>query len=885
MIADSFWRLGALVGSLVPGVVIAVMLFRIGERRLSPRLLLVAIASGAMIAILPLTVNAFEAVARTQVDATLGLLIKAFAFAGLSEEGAKLLACLFIVATYYQRRSRTDLILACAGVGLGFALIENISYVLHASDEWKGIAIARAVSAVPMHAFLGMGMGFGLAWAELEARTSLRILKVLFTWLVCATLHGLYDFPLFLGELLPLSLPFVIEIGDYLSATTPTLLSGAFLFAVAMYAVLALRAIAVCREDLAAQETHRVYRLSPMLVDRIVFAKATGLLLGGLLALLAIVPELVGAFATALGAAPFGALNAASIGVALGTLSWGVAGQEFLALPRDVDRWTRAFLNFSRRNGIAAAALVTVSVSAIFGFLYWSYVGVRYSIAYSLVKSGASFANVGAIDRAISNFNTALKLESDLLVAYQARAEAYSIMQDYDRAITELERAVQLHPNNAVAYASLAQLYGTKHDYARALQAFDRAVELDAQNPEIYIARGLALNATGDANGAWRDADRALELKPKLAAAHALRAQIHTSRDEASQAISEYGEAIGIDSKNAGAYFARGRLYFEDRNFSAAAKDFARAAATGDRRYVILWLFLARAYLGEDGKRELAVWSETTPKNAWPFPLTELYLGVKPLAKVAEAAATNDQKCELMFYAGELQILVKLEKDAAESLARAKQLCPDDFVETRLARKDSQRLQDALDSARSPETAAQNATSGAAAHRDAIGAYERAIGTQPLDSATRDDNVRKYLSSIEAEAAQSKISVALLATKLSPNRNDLIVTARVKNNWNQPVILGELSVDAFRFLNPDLFKVIPAYPESLMSAKALKVAIEPIAAGETKTLTIRIESFRRLGSRLRSKAPSRPQKTALTFYGPSGQRNVVRIAAIAQFVQ
>jgi tetratricopeptide (TPR) repeat protein/RsiW-degrading membrane proteinase PrsW (M82 family) len=884
MIADSFWRLGALVGSLVPGVVIAVMLFRIGERRLSPRLLRVAIASGAMIAILPLTVSAFEIVVQTRVDATLGLLIKAFGFAGLSEEGAKLLACLFIVATYYQRRSRTDLILACAGVGLGFALIENVSYVLHASDEWKDIAITRAISAVPMHAFLGMGMGLGLAWAELEARAAFRILKVLFTWFVCATLHGLYDFPLFLGELLPLSLPFVIRIGDNLSVTTPTLLSGAFFVAVAMYAVLALRAIALCREDLATQETHRVYRLSPTLVDRIVFAKATGLLLGGLLALLAIVPELVGAFATVLGAAPFGALNTASIGIALGTLSWGVGNQEFRALPRDMERWKRAFLNFSRRNGIAAAALAAVSVSAVFGFIYWSYVGVRYSIAYSLVKSGASFANVGSIDRAISNYDTALRLDSDLLIAYQARADAYRIMQDYDRALTELEHAVQLHPNNAVANASLAQLYATRHDYARALPAFDRAVELDAQNPAIYIARGLTLNSTGDTNGAWRDADRALELKPKFAAAHALRGQIYTSRDEVSQAIGEYGEAIGIDSKNAGAYFSRGRLYFEDRNFSAAAEDFARAAATGDRSYVILWLFLARAYLGEDGKRELAVWSETTPKNAWPFPLTELYLGVRPLAKVAEAATTNDQKCELMFYAGELQILVKLEKDAAESLARAKQLCPDDFVETRLARKDSRRLQDALDSARSPETASQIATSGAATHRDALGAYERAIGTQPVDSVTRNNNVRKYLSLIEAEAAQSQISVALLAMKLSPNRNDLIVTARVKNKWNQPAMLGELSIDAFRFLNPDLFKVIPTYPESLMSAKALKVAFEPIAAGETKTLTITIEGFRRLSSLLRSQARSRQQKAALTFYGPSGQRNVVRIAAIAKFV-
>lgn len=1062
MIADSFWRLEALFGSLVPGVVIAAMLLRIGERRLSPLLLVVAIASGAMIAILPLTLTIFEPVLMTKADATLGLFIKAFGFAGLSEEGAKLLACLFIVAPYYQRRGRMNLILACAGVGLGFALIENVSYVLRASDEWKGIAIARAISAVPGHAILGLVMGHGLASAERAARTTLRVFKVALTWLLCATLHGLYDLPLFIGELLPLSLPFVLAIGDYLSAATPTLLSAAVLFATALNAVLALRAIAACRRDLAAHANRRVYRLSPTMIDRIVFAKATGLLLGGLLALLAIVPVVIGAFATVYGAAPTIALSAGSICVILGTLSWGVGGQEFLALPTDIERWKRAFLNFYHRRIIAAATLATIGVSAVFGLLYWSYVGVRHSIALALVESGVSHANVGAIDQAISNFETALVVQSDLLVAYIARADAYRVLQNYDRALADLDHAASIHPNDAAAHAALAQIYSAKHDYVRALPEFDRAVELDSENPAVYISRGLALDATGDTNGAWRDADRALELKPKLAAAHALRGQIYTSRDEVSQAIKEYGEAIDVDAKNAGAYFSRGRLYFETGDFSAAAKDFARAtAATGDRSYVILWLFLARTQLGEDGKRELAVWSETTPKNAWPFPLAELYLGARPLAQVEEAATTNDQKCELAFYLGELRIVAKNEKEALQLLTRAKNLCPDDYVETRLARKDSQRLQAALDGATAGEASLQRSKSKLASGRAPAGvspaanvprnptpsppttkavwrtmlthgprgidralrvegisiddgsvaivslarprnrslqtdyvmtlairnsskrtgsndlsarvavvgdhasetvaislplgtagyfrgglsraAVEQFIGAayhgrvlkltflgadatsarlplgkaaveidddaraalelgahgltdaaipapekklsdpaekspQLSKSVTRDDNVRRYLSMIEAEAAQSQISVALLSAKRSPDGADLIVTARVKNRWSQAVTLGELSVEAFRLLNPNLSKVIPTYPESLISPRALNVAAEPIAAGETKTLTIRIGDLKSLRSFLESQGPRRQRHATLTFYGPSGQRNVARIA-------
>jgi len=1068
MTADSFWRLGALFGSLVPGVVIAAMLFRLGERRLSPRLLVVAIASGAMIAILPLTLSVFDSILSTKADTTLWLFVRAFGFAGLSEEGAKLLACLIIVAPFYQRRGGADLILACACVGLGFALIENVSYVLRAPDEWKSVAIGRALSAVPGHALLGLVMGHGLASAELAAQTTLRVFKVALTWLVCATLHGLYDLPLFIGELLPLSLPFVLKIGGYLSATTPTLLSAAFLFAAALNAAFALRAISACRRDLAAHVNRRVYRLSPTMIDRIVFAKATGLLLGGLLALSAVVPVVIGVFAAAFGAAPTIALSAGSVCIILGTLSWGVGGQEFLALPADIDRWKRAFLNFSHRRTIAATALAAVSVSAVFGLLYWSYVGLRHSIAIALVASGASLADGGSIDRAISNFNAALTVQSDLLVAYIARADAYRTLQNYDRALTDLDHAASIHPNDGTAHAALAQIYSAKHDYVRALPEFDRAVELDSENPAIYIARGSALNSTGDTSGASRDADRALELKPNMAEAHALRGQIYTSRDEVSQAISEYGEAIGIDPKNSGAYFARGRLYFETQNFGAAAEDFVKAAAKGDRSFVILWLFLARGHLGQDGNRELAIWSETTPKNAWPFPLAEFYLGSRPLAQVEEAATTNDQKCELAFYLGELHIVAKNEKEALQPLTRAKNLCPDDYVETRLARKDSQRLQAALDGATAGDASLQRSKSNAAGGRAPAGvspsanvppgstpsppttkavwrtmltnssrgidralridgisiddgsvaivslarprnrslqteyvmtlatrnlskktasnylsariavvgdlssetvaislplgaagvfqgglsraAIEQFIGAayhgrvlkltffgvdamnariplgktaveiddaaraalelgahgltdtaitpsekkssdlaakepQLSKSVTRDDNVRRYLSMIEAEAAQSHISVALLSAKRSPDGADLIVTAQVKNRWNQAVMLGELSVEAFRLLNPNLSKVVPTYPESLISARALNVAAEPIAAGETKTLTIRIGDLKSLRSFLESQGPSRQRHAALTFYGPSGQRNVAKIAGITKLFE
>ena len=117
-----------------------------------------------------------------------------FGVVALSEEGFK----------YLMLRRRTwrspafnyqfDGIVYSAFVSLGFALWENISYVLHYG---LGTALLRAVTAVPGHACFGVFMG---AWYGLAKRydsrrqpgksRACRILALL----SAALLHGCYDF-------------------------------------------------------------------------------------------------------------------------------------------------------------------------------------------------------------------------------------------------------------------------------------------------------------------------------------------------------------------------------------------------------------------------------------------------------------------------------------------------------------------------------------------------------------------------------------------------------------------------------------------------------------------------------------------------------------------
>jgi hypothetical protein len=118
--------------------------------------------------------------------------IHAFLLAALPEELCKLGV---LLGFSFRRRAfdePMDGIVYGVVASLGFATLENIMYV------WSGgmwMALGRAMTAVPMHAFLGAILGFYVGQARFEHGRRRRglILKGL---AIAILLHGAYDFPL-----------------------------------------------------------------------------------------------------------------------------------------------------------------------------------------------------------------------------------------------------------------------------------------------------------------------------------------------------------------------------------------------------------------------------------------------------------------------------------------------------------------------------------------------------------------------------------------------------------------------------------------------------------------------------------------------------------------
>jgi tetratricopeptide (TPR) repeat protein len=130
---------------------------------------------------------------------------------------------------------------------------------------------------------------------------------------------------------------------------------------------------------------------------------------------------------------------------------------------------------------------------------------------------GNAYKSKGEYDRAISDYDQAIRLNPKLAIAYHGRGNAYNSKGDYDRAIADYNRTIRLDPKFANAYVGRSDVYNHKGDHDRAIADANEAIRLDPKNAEAYNNRGEAYESRNDPDRALPDFEQALKLNPSFA--------------------------------------------------------------------------------------------------------------------------------------------------------------------------------------------------------------------------------------------------------------------------------------------------------------------------------------------------------------------------------
>ncbi len=129
------------------------------------------------------------------------------------------------------------------------------------------------------------------------------------------------------------------------------------------------------------------------------------------------------------------------------------------------------------------------------------------SIAFN--NRGLAFGLRGSFDRAIQDFDQALKLTPNYAEAFRNRGEAYRRMGQYDLAIQDFDKALQLDPNHAQAFNGRGNAYESKGDLRRAIRDYAQAIRLNPDNDDAL--NNLAWLYATAADRTLRDPAKALQ--------------------------------------------------------------------------------------------------------------------------------------------------------------------------------------------------------------------------------------------------------------------------------------------------------------------------------------------------------------------------------------
>jgi len=130
----------------------------------------------------------------------------------------------------------------------------------------------------------------------------------------------------------------------------------------------------------------------------------------------------------------------------------------------------------------------------------------------AFVNRGIAYRRIGDYERALSDYDQAIRLNPAAADAFNNRGNAYRELHEFDKAIGDYDEAIRLNPKYAHAYNNRGVIYLEMGDPVRAAADFDEAIARDPEYANAYRNRGLARTDQGLFDSAIGDFDEASRL-------------------------------------------------------------------------------------------------------------------------------------------------------------------------------------------------------------------------------------------------------------------------------------------------------------------------------------------------------------------------------------
>src|SRR5882724_5676752 len=166
---------------------------------------------------------------------------------------------------------------------------------------------------------------------------------------------------------------------------------------------------------------------------------------------------------------------------------------------------------------------------------------------YPLLNRAKAYFVQGDKQRALDDFNTAVKIAPKYAKPYYYRGVFYAAQTDLDAALRDFDTALSIDPKLVSALRQRAIIYLSQSNLDGALADFSEAVRLQPKSAALWSDRGHLRILIRDYDGALKDEAEAIRLDPKLARAYFLRGAAFGDMGDSANAVSDIRTAVDLD--------------------------------------------------------------------------------------------------------------------------------------------------------------------------------------------------------------------------------------------------------------------------------------------------------------------------------------------------